>query len=196
MSKVYEKIDHQIRSWILKQHMFFVASAPLTADGRVNVSPKGMGGTFDVLDEHRVAYLDYTGTGAETIAHLRENGRITVMFCAFEGRPKIVRLHGRGRYALPHEPEFAELRPRFVKERTAGQRAIVIVEVERVSDSCGWSVPLMAYQGDRDVLDRHHERRDDDYFSTYWQTVNGESIDGLPALKDAVAQHAGAGRAG
>ncbi|MGW7579343.1 pyridoxamine 5'-phosphate oxidase family protein [Streptomyces sp. NPDC054765] len=194
MSKVYEKIDHQIRAWILRQPMFFVATAPLAADGRVNVSPKGMGGTFDVLGEHRVAYLDYTGTGAETIAHVRENGRITVMFCAFEGRPKIVRLYGRGRHILPDEAEFDYLRTHFTKARTAGQRAIVVVDVERVSDACGWSVPLMDYQSDRDILDRHHERRDDDYFDNYWQTTNGLSIDGLPAMREPDKAAVGSGR--
>jgi hypothetical protein len=185
MSKIYDRIDHQIRAWILKQPLFFVASAPLAADGRVNVSPKGLGGTFAVLGEHQVAYLDYTGTGAETIAHLRENGRVTIMFCAFEGRPKIVRLYGTGRYVVPDEPEFEQLRGHFPKENVAGQRAVIVIDVDRISDACGWSVPIMEYQSDRDVLDRKLAMRDDEYHSDYWQTVNAESIDGLPALRHA-----------
>lgn len=183
MSKVYEKINHQMRDWILRQPVFFVATAPLAGEGRVNVSPKGLHGTLVVLGPHRIAYLDYTGTGAETIAHVRENGRITVMFCAFEGRPKIVRLYGRGRYTVPGEPEFEELRGHFAKTTTAGQRSIVVVDVERIADACGWSVPLMDYRADRDVLDLHNERRDDAYFENYWQTTNADSIDGLPALR-------------
>jgi hypothetical protein len=185
VSKVYEKINHQMADWIGRQPIFFVASAPLSEHGRVNVSPKGLMGTLVVLDPHRIAYLDYTGTGAETIAHVRENGRITVMFCAFEGRPKIVRLYGRGRYTIPGEPEFDELRELFDKTTTAGQRSIIIVDVERITDSCGWSVPLMDYREDRTVLDLHNERRDDAYFDNYWQTTNADSIDGLPALRSA-----------
>lgn len=184
MSKVYEKIDHQIRKWLLAQPVFFVASAPLSAAGRVNVSPKGMAGTFAVLGEHRVAYLDYTGTGAETVAHLRENGRITLMFCAFENAPKILRLYGRGRFVLTTEPEFADLRQHFDKELTNGQRAIIVVDVERIADACGWSVPKMELVEDRDILDRNMGRRDQEYFDNYWKTVNGVSIDGLHAMTE------------
>ncbi|MEK8226078.1 hypothetical protein NKG05_08360 [Oerskovia sp. M15] len=139
-----------------------------------------MGGTFVVLGPHRVAYLDYTGSGAESAAHLQENGRIVVMFCAFEGPPNIVRLHGRGRYVLARTPEFDELRPLFSKEREIGQRGIVVVDVDRVSDSCGYSVPFMDFVGDRDVLDRDHERREPEFFDGYWQRKNATSIDGLP----------------
>lgn len=186
MAKTYPGIDESLATWIRAQPVFFVGTAPLSGDGHVNVSPKGMAGTFAVLDAHRVAYLDYSGSGAETIAHLRENGRIVVMFCAFEGRPTIVRLHGRGRAVLPGDPGFAELRPHFPKERTTGQRSVVVVDVERVSDSCGFSVPLMDYRSDRDVLDRAQERQDDAYFARYTATKNARSIDGLPAV-DAAA---------
>jgi Pyridoxamine 5'-phosphate oxidase len=140
-----------------------------------------MAGTFVVLGPLQVAYLDYTGSGAETIAHLRENGRIVLMFCAFAGKPNIVRLHGRGRVVLADDPAFAALRDRFPKERVRGQRSIVVVDVERVSDSCGWAVPRMDRQEDRDLLDRHAAERDDGYFDTYWRTRNATSIDGLPA---------------
>jgi hypothetical protein len=191
VSKVYDKINHQMAAWIHRQPIFFVASAPLSALGRVNVSPKGLTGTLVVLGPHSIAYLDYTGTGAETIAHLRENGRITVMFCAFEGRPKIVRLYGHGRYTVPGEPEFDQLRQLFEKTTTAGQRSIIVVDVERITDSCGWSVPLMDYREDRTVLDLHNERRDDAYFEKYWHTTNADSIDGLPALRSAAGPEPG-----
>ncbi|MBB6122270.1 pyridoxamine 5'-phosphate oxidase family protein [Nocardiopsis algeriensis] len=182
MGKIYEAIDARLERFLLAQPVFFVGSAPLSGEGHVNVSPKGMSGTFAVLGERQVAYLDYTGSGAETIAHLRENGRIVVMFCAFDGPPKIVRLHGRGRVATPADPDFGELRTHFPKERTLGQRAVIVVDVHRISDSCGFSVPLMDLRGDRDLLDRHHEHRGTDYFDEYHRTRNATSIDGLPAL--------------
>ena len=182
MATVHDEITPRLSRFVLSQPVFFVGTAPLAGDGHVNVSPKGMGGTFVVLDPHRVAYLDYTGSGAEVAAHLQENGRIVVMFCAFEGPPNIVRFHGRGRYVLARTPEFDVLRPLFAKERESGQRGIVVVEVDRVSDSCGFSVPLMDFVGDRDVLDRSQERRDPQYFDEYWRTRNATSIDGLPGV--------------
>jgi Pyridoxamine 5'-phosphate oxidase len=182
MGQVHPAIDDKLTRWLLRQPLLIVATAPLAADGHVNVSPKGMAGTFAVLDPHRVAYLDYTGSGVETIAHLRENGRIVLMLCSFEGAPKIVRLHGRGRVVLPDDAEFADLRSRFGKERTQGQRSIVLVDVERVSDSCGYAVPQMDFRADRDVLDRDHARRDEDYLDRYRRNHNAESIDGLPGL--------------
>jgi len=120
-------------------------------------------------------------SGAETIAHLRENGRIVLMFCAFDGPPNIVRLHGRGRVVLLDDPEFDQLRPAFAKERELGQRSIVVVDVERVSDSCGYAVPLMDLREDRDLLDRHQERRDPTYFDDYWRTRNA-TIECSPAI--------------
>ncbi len=182
MSKVLESIDPRLARFLLAQPVFFVGTAPLAGDGRVNVSPKGMAGTFAVLGPLEVAYLDYTGSGAETIAHLRENGRIVLMFCAFDGAPNIVRLHGSGRVVLADDPEFAQLRGAFAKDQDKGQRSIVVVDVERVSDSCGYAVPLMDLREDRDLLDRHHERRDEEYFDNYWRTKNATSIDGLEAL--------------
>jgi Pyridoxamine 5'-phosphate oxidase len=183
MGKVYERIDDKLRSFIAVQPVFFVATAPSGPDGRVNVSPKGMAGTFAVLDEHRVAYLDWHGSGAETIAHLRENGRITIMFCAFGGPPKIVRLHGRGRALLVDDPEAAPLLGHFpgAPDRH-GVRTVIDVAVERVSDSCGYAVPFMAYQGERDLLVRAHERRTDADLAEYRKVRNAASIDGLPAF--------------
>jgi Pyridoxamine 5'-phosphate oxidase len=183
MGQVYDEIDAKLAAWLRAQPVYFVGTAPLAADGHVNVSPKGMAGTFAVLGAHRVGYLDYTGSGAETIAHLRENGRIVLMFCAFDGGPKIVRLHGRGRTVSVGTAEFDQLRGAFDKEQELGQRSIVVVDVDRVSDSCGFAVPRMMYAEDRDVLDRSHERREAQYFERYWARKNRESIDGLPALE-------------
>ncbi|HEY7813244.1 MAG TPA: pyridoxamine 5'-phosphate oxidase family protein, partial [Nakamurella sp.] len=170
------------RAWIDRQQVFFVGTALSGPDGSINVSPKGMAGTFAVLGPRQVGYLDYTGSGAETIAHLRDNGRIVIMFCAFEGPPKIVRLHGHGRVVRATDPLFDDLRPHFGKERILRQRSIVVVELTLISDSCGYSVPLMEFRSDRDVLDRVQERNDEDYYRVYWQTKNAASIDGLPAL--------------
>lgn len=182
MAKIYDGISDELAAWMVEQPVFFVGSAPLAADGHVNVSPKGMAGTFAVVDERTVAYLDYSGSGAETIAHLRENGRVVLMFCAFSGRPTIVRLHGRGRVVLAGDPGFAEVRALFPKEREVGQRSVVVVDVDRVADACGFAVPLMDFRGDRDVLDASQSRRDDAHFEEYWRTRNAESIDGLPAV--------------
>ena len=182
MANVYDGIDEKLREWLGVQPMFFVSTAPLAADGHVNVSPKGMAGTFAVLGPAQVAYLDYFGSGVETIAHLRENGRITLMWCAFSGPPKIVRLHGRGRVVVPDDAEFAVLRPQFAKQREKAVRSIIVVDVVRTSDSCGYSVPNLEYVADRDILDLHQEKRPAEYFVEYARTKNAQSIDGLPAL--------------
>jgi hypothetical protein len=181
--KLHDTIDSRLREFIAKQPMFFVATAPTGADGHVNVSPKGMAGTFLVLDDLRVAYLDYMGSGAETTAHLRENGRITLMFCAFEGKPNIVRLHGTGRVVPATDPEYAQLLPLFdAPPDTRGVRSIIDVTVHRVSDSCGFAVPLMTYEGDRDVLLRWTDKKTDDELVDYRRKKNATSIDGLPAF--------------
>jgi hypothetical protein len=181
--KLHDGIDGRLRDFIEAQAMFFVATAPSGPDGHVNVSPKGMGGTFVVLGEHRVAYLDYHGSGAETIAHLRENGRITLMFCAFQGPPNIVRLHGHGRAVPVTDPAHAELAALFpAAPDPHGVRSVINVDVHRVSDSCGYSVPLMTYEGDRDLLLRWSERKTDEELANYRRAKNSASIDGLPAL--------------
>lgn len=180
MGKVYEAIDGRVREFVESQPMFFVATAP--AEGHVNVSPKGTRGTFAVLGEHRVAYLDYTGSGIETVAHLRDNGRITLMFCAFAGPPTIVRLHGRGEVVLPEDPTFASLRPAFEGQEDHGVRSIIVVEVERVSDSCGFAVPYLDYVGERTLLAEWAERKSDEDLAVYWKQRNATSIDGLPGL--------------
>lgn len=180
MGKVHERIDGRLRQFIERQHVFFVATAPSGTDGRVNVSPKGVGGTFAVLGEHQVAYLDLTASGAETVAHLRENGRITLMFCAFEGPPNVVRLHGRGRVVSIYDAGYDALVGHF--SETRGARAVIVVDVERVSDSCGYGVPMMVYAGERDILPAHMERKGEVGQADYRRTKNATSIDGLPAF--------------
>src|SRR6266480_2083844 len=151
MGKIYDGIDEHWRSWISRQRLFFVATAPLDGDGHVNLSPKGPIGTLRVLDDRTVAYLDVVGSGAETIAHLRENGRIVLMLCSFDGPPKILRLHGRGEVVPPEEPRFAGLLEHCEFDEPglpASRRSIVIVHVSRIADSCGYGVPLMSYEGE------------------------------------------------
>ncbi len=162
--------------------MFFVATAPLSGESHVNVSPKGMAGTFAILGPHQVAYLDYHGSGVETIAHIRENGRLTIMFCAFSGPPRIVRLYGQGQFFRPEDPQFAALRTCFDKERTAGQRSIIVLDVTRIADSCGWSVPLMEFVEDRRILDLHQEKKGEAAYAGYAEGQSARSLDGLPAL--------------
>ncbi len=182
MAKVFEQIDDKLAAWLGSQPVFFVATAPLAPDGHVNLSPKGMDGTFAVLGPTQIGYLDYFGSGAETIAHVRENARIVVMLCAFTGPPKIVRLHGFGRIVLPTDDEFAPLRPHFAKERDHALRSIVVIDVDRISDSCGYSVPRMEFVGDRDILDVSQLNKPGEYFVDYARQKNAASIDGLPAL--------------
>ena len=179
MGKVFDGIDEALRRWIAAQPMWFVATAPLAADGRVNVSPRGHD-SFSVLDRHRVAWVDYTGSGVETLAHLRENGRICVMFCAFDARPRIVRLHGRGTVALPGDPAYDDLVARHPAHPST--RAVVVVDVERVSDSCGYGVPVMDLVGERDLLRLSAEKRGPDGLAAYRAEKNAVSLDGLPGL--------------
>src|SRR3954452_15105195 len=156
MSHVYDGIDSDLGRWIEQQPVFFVATAPLAADGLVNLSPKGTVGTFRVLDEHTFAYLDIIGSGVETIAHLRENGRICVMLCAFDGRPNIVRLHGTGRAVLADDAEVEGVLGRLGaagEERRRYLRGVIVVDVARVSDSCGFAVPRMELVDERQALD-------------------------------------------
>jgi hypothetical protein len=180
MSTVHERIDPRLRAFIERQHVFFVATAPTDPAGHVNVSPKGIGGTFAVIDDSTVAYLDITASGAETIAHLRDNGRITLMFCAFEGPPNVVRLHGHGRVVTVYDDGFADLLTLFDEHR--GARAVVIVDVERVSDSCGYGVPLLTHVGERDLLPEYMERKGEAGQVEYRRRKNTVSIDGLPAF--------------
>jgi Pyridoxamine 5'-phosphate oxidase len=167
-----------------------VGSAPLAADGHVNVSPKGPIGSLCVLDDHTVAYLDVVGSGAETIAHLRENGRIVVMLCAFEGPPRILRLHGRGEVVPAGDERFDELLARcdFAQPPVlASRRSIIVVHVDRVADSCGYGVPLMTYEGDREHQEKSSRKRvrvhGPDAYVDYQREHNATSLDGLPAVE-------------
>ncbi|MEU3567664.1 pyridoxamine 5'-phosphate oxidase family protein [Kitasatospora sp. NPDC036755] len=185
MGKQYESIDGRLRAFIESQPVYFVATAPLAADGHVNLSPKGRAGTLVVIDELTLAYLDFGGSQAETVAHLRENGRITLMWCAFEGPPTVVRVHGRGEPVFRDDPRFAELLGRFEPSADgSGLRAIVLVRAERVSDSCGYAVPFMDYRADRDLHARYFDRKDEEEFGAYCERkpLVGTSIDGLPAV--------------
>lgn len=179
MGKTYSAINQRLTKFIARQPVFFVASAPLSADGHVNVSPRGLPGTFAVLDEHTFAWLDVTGSGSETIAHIRENGRITIMFCAFDGPPNIVRLHGTGRVVSRYDGEFESLARNFDDRPEA--RAVIVVDVHRVSDSCGWGVPLMTFEGHRDVIGPYFERKGIAGSAEYRIAKNRASIDGLAA---------------
>jgi hypothetical protein len=189
MGKVYDAIDDRWREWIAAQSVFFVGTAPLSGDGHVNVSPKGPIGTLRVLDDHTVAYLDIVGSGAETIAHLRENGRIVVMLCAFQGPPRILRLHGRGEVVLHDDPRFEDLIARCSFDEPAvdeSRRSVVVVHVDRIADSCGYTVPLLAYEGEREHSDKSSEKmlrtKGPEGFREYERQKNSESIDGLPAV--------------
>jgi hypothetical protein len=182
MGKVYEKIEPRLRTFIEEQKVFFVASAPLAGDGHVNLSPKGRDGTLAVLDEHTVAYLDFGGSHAETMAHLRENGRITLMWCAFTGPPKVLRIHGRGEPVFRDDPRWPELIGNFADG--PGARAIILIHATMVSDSCGFAVPFMDYREERTQHAQHFGRKSEEEFATYCANKphNGTSIDGLPAL--------------
>lgn len=179
MGKVFEGIDEKLAAWIAAQHMFFVATAPREGE-HVNLSPKGLD-SLAVLGPKRVAYLDVVGSGAETIAHLRENGRITLMFCAFEGLPRIVRLHGRGEAIEPGDPEFAALAAHF--PAYLGTRAIIRAELGRIADSCGYGVPLYQFKGERSQIGEWAERKGPEGLRAYQLERNRESLDGLPALR-------------
>ncbi len=181
MGKVYESIEGRVAEFIEKQHMFFVATAPLAEDGLLNLSPKGLD-TFAILGPREVAYLDFHGSGIETLAHLRENGRIVLMFCAFDGSPNIVRLHGRGSALEPGDPGFDELRGHFTAEYEH-VRSLVSVSVERIADSCGFAVPRFHYEGERDQLLKWSEKKGHEGVRRYAADNNRKSLDGLPGLR-------------
>ncbi|MCL4422141.1 MAG: pyridoxamine 5'-phosphate oxidase family protein [Actinobacteria bacterium] len=218
MGRTYSEIDGRTARFITSQPIFFVATAPLSLDGHINCSPKGNRGELAVLGGSYLAWLDQTGSGAETVAHLLENSRIVVMFCAFEGKPRIVRIHGSGEAVLAGDPRFAPLvdkvvcassrggrqepsQPDSAKKATAqrlspldanskdhralgvGLRAVIVVSVTRVSDSCGYGVPLMEFKGHRRELDAWGERKGLEGLAMYRKEKNSTSIDGLPAFR-------------
>ena len=183
MGRVSETIDDSLRAFLAAQHLFFVATAPSGADGHVNCSPRSAD-TFRVLDETTVAWLDGIGSGVETAAHLRQNGRIVLMFCAFEGAPKIVRLHGRGEVFEPDQPEFVTLRPHF-GEVSFAERAIVRLAVARVAESCGFGVPLYRYEGEREQMAHWAAKKGRDGARAYVREKNARSLDGLQGRRGA-----------
>ena len=179
MAKVYEELDERLQDFIRKQKMFFVASAPLSGDGLVNVSPKGLNESC-ILDEKTVAYLDLLGSGVESVAHIKENGRFVIMFCWFDSTPKILRLHGRGQVIEQSDPEWNDLASHF--EITKAARAIIKLSIERVADSCGWGVPMYDFKGHRAQYDDYMAQTDDDGLRQLQENHCLKSLDGLPAL--------------
>ena len=207
MAAVYTELDDRLIKFITSQPLFFVATAPCLDEsgmgGHVNVSPKGYRDTFAILDPLTVAYLDLTGSGAETIAHLRQNGRITIMFCSFDRAPKILRLYGTGRVIVPEDPSWPEFAAWFPAQDELGagagagagggaglgvgmdrgnHRAIIVTSIDRIADACGYAVPVMDLVEERDVLTRWAERRSAEDLVDYRIKHNSVSIDGLPAL--------------
>ncbi|WP_336321589.1 pyridoxamine 5'-phosphate oxidase family protein [Streptomyces lavendofoliae] len=186
MGQTYARIDGRLRDFIEEQPVFFTATAPLTGDGHVNVSPKGRKGTLVVIDELTLAYLDFGGSSAETVAHLREegNGRITLMWCAFSGPPKVLRVHGTGEAIFRDDPRWTEYIPYFQDADGPGARAVVVVHARRISDACGFAVPFMDYREERTQHAEHVGRKTDEEFAAYCEKKHhvGVSLDGLPAL--------------
>lgn len=182
MGKTYDKIDDRIRAFIESQKMFFVATAPLSGDGHVNLSPKGYD-AFKVLGPNEVAYLDLGGSGIETQAHVQENGRITIMFCAFEGAANILRLYGKGEAVQFDDPRFPGLLAEFPNYDKA--RAIFVIKINRIQDSCGWGVPFYEFKSERDQLQRYADNpeRDAEFWAEKFRTANATSIDGLQGIK-------------
>jgi hypothetical protein len=186
MGKTHDHIDGRLRAWIEAQHVFFTATAPLGAHGTVNLSPKGLAGSFAVLDEQTVAYLDFAGSNAETVAHLRENGRITLMWCAFDGPPNIVRIHGRGEPVFRDDLRWTDLMSHFpdIDPTRHGLRAIIVVRAELIRDTCGYAVPFMTYEDDRPLHASRFARETDETLDAYFQKKEhiAQSLDGLPGL--------------
>ncbi len=181
MGRTFDAIPDHLVSWMEEQPIYFVASAPLSADGHVNVSPKG-GDSFRVIDANTVAYQDLTGSGAETIAHTRENGRLTIMFASFGDKPNIVRLFGTGEAVLPDDADFADLYARFPDH--PGTRSIMRLRTREITTTCGYAVPMMELVGHRTTLDEWVDRKSPEDLDEYRVQKNSYSLDGLPALAD------------
>ncbi len=176
MGKLFSEILPEHAAFIQNQRIFFVGSAPLDAEGHVNLSPKGYD-VLRILSPTEVAYLDLTGSGNETSAHVDENGRITLMFMAFEGPPMILRLYGRGRVVLPGTAEWEQMVGHF--ELLPGARQIIAVTLHAVKTSCGYSVPFYSYTGERDTLQKWAEVKGDDGLLAYHREKNAQSMDGV-----------------
>ncbi len=180
MGKPYEQLDEKLIDFIGRQHVFFVGSTPNDPDGHLNISPKGLD-TFRILGPRTVAYQDLAGSGIETVAHLRENRRLTIMFCAFEGAPMILRLHGRGRIVEPGDPEWDDLVERFPSQ--PGTRSVVVLDLDRIADSCGFAVPVYEYRRERTQLADWSRHKGPAGLEQYKAAKNRNSIDGLDGLR-------------
>ena len=181
MSKVYHELDERLQRFILSQKIFFVASAPRRDDGLINISPKGLD-TLRILDPKTIAYLDLTGSGVESIAHIKENGRFVMMFCSFDENPLILRLHGRGRVIEKSDTDWAILRLRFPEFWTA--RAIILLSIRRIADSCGWGVPMFDFKRTRDQYFNYASQISDAGLRQAQVESNLSSLDKLPGLKE------------
>ncbi len=179
MGKEYTEIDDSIQRWIRRQRLFFVATAPLSGNGLINCSPKG----FDclaIIGPRKLAYVDVGGSGIETVAHLKENRRIVVMMCAFDGPPKIFRFYGQGSVVEPHHENFDELLGQFPQQVAA--RNIIVIDVDRIIDSCGYGVPLYEFVGERDSMQNHYDSKSTSEILEYRRMRNAQSLEGLPGL--------------
>ncbi len=176
MGKVIEVLTEKDRAWVNAQKIFFVATAPLSPDGHINCSPKG-GDCFNLLSSTEFIYADYTGSGIETAAHVLENQRMCVMFCAFEGPPRIVRLHGQGEIIAREDSRFATYQHLF--SHRIGIRAFIRLSINRISSSCGFQVPYFQYEGEREVLEVWEEKKGVEGLKQYQREKNSQSIDGL-----------------
>lgn len=179
MGKEYTEIDARIQRWMARQHMFFVSTAPLQNDGLVNCSPKGLD-SLVVLGSHQLAYLDVGGSGIETVAHVKENGRITIMLCAFDGPPAIFRFYGIGTVVEPHDDGFSDLVDKFPK--APGVRNIITIDVQKIRDSCGYGVPLYEFSKQRDSFDNYFADKSEGFLQNYRRDRNEHSLDGLKGL--------------
>lgn len=179
MGKEYTEIDERLQDWIGRQHVFFVATAPSSPDGLINCSPKGLD-CLRVTGRKQLAYVDTGGSGIETVAHLKDNGRITVMLCAFEGPPKIFRFYGKGSAVEPHDERFDDLLAQFPQMPAA--RNIIVIDVARIIDSCGYGVPLYEFRQHRDSLGNYFSKQSEEDIREYRRTRNRESLEGLPGL--------------
>ena len=180
MGKEYTQIDAPIQRWIEQQHIFFVSTAPLAGDGLINCSPKGLDG-FRVLNPGRIGYVDVGGSGIETVAHIKENGRIVIMMCAFTGPPKIYRFYGQGRVVEPQDEGFDDLLTHFGPQPSV--RNIILVDIERIIDACGFGVPLYEYREERDSMPNYFANKSTEEIAEYRATRNNKSLDGLPGLE-------------
>jgi len=180
MAKIYPELDDKLQSFIKAQRMFFIATAPSSATGLINCSPKGLD-SLRIIDTKTIAYLDFTGSGIETVAHLKENGQYVLMFCSFEERPLILRLHGTGTVLEKEDEEFDKLLPLFPE--MPGVRAIIKLTVKRIADSCGWGVPLFEFKGERDTYFKYAKQLGDEGLQAAQTATNMHSLDGLQGLK-------------